>query len=137
MSREGYWRGLRQAIARDLVLPVLLGAGCLAMGVRSTGSGGPTAWIVTAMVLVGTVAASHALILLLAITRWPLVVVTVAVVTLLAAMIGSVIAVSHSLSVSKPADLRTAWLVAGAVLAIGLAIRAGVLWRLEAREIGR
>lgn len=136
VSREEYWRGLRQAIARDLVLPVLLGAACLATGVWSTGTREPTAWIVAALVLVGTVAASHALILLLAITRWPLVVGTVSVLTLLAAMIGSVIAVSHALSVSKPADSRTAWLVAGAVLAIGLAIHVGVLWRLEEREIG-
>ncbi len=136
VSRAGYWRGLRQAIARDLSLPAVLGAVCLALAVGLDGKGGWWAWGVAAILLVGTFALTHAMILLLAVTRWPLVVGTLMVVLLVAAGIGIVIALSHVLSVSKPADLVMALVAAGAVLAVGLGIRMGVLWRLEEREIG-
>ena len=136
MSRAGYWRGLQQAIARDLVLPALLGIVCLGMAVGLSKNVDGWAWGVAAALLVGVFAMIHAMTLLLAVTRWPLVVGTLLIVLLVAAGIGIVIALSHVLSVSKPADLRTALGVAGAVLAVGLGIRTGVLWRLEAREIG-
>jgi hypothetical protein len=58
------------------------------------------------------------------------------VVLLVAAGIGAAVAIAHALSISKPADLLTALVAAGAVLAVGLSIRTGVLWRLEEREIG-
>jgi len=136
VSRAGYWRGLQQAIARDLVLPALLGIVCLGMAVGLSKNVDGWAWGVAAALLVGVFAMIHAMTLLLAVTRWPLVVGTLLIVLLVAAGIGIVIALSHVLSVSKPADLRTALGVAGAVLAVGLGIRTGVLWRLEAREIG-
>jgi hypothetical protein len=135
-SRAGYWRGLRQAIARDLILPAVLGTVCLALAVGLDGKGGWWAWGVTAILLVGIFAMTHAMTLLLAVTRWPLVVGTLMVVLLVAAGIGAAVSIAHVLSVSKPADLRTALLAASAVLAVGLGIRMGVLWRLEEREIG-
>ena len=136
VSRAGYWQGLRKAIALDLVFPAVLGAACLGLAVGMSASGGPWAWGVAAILLVGTFAMTHAMILLLAVTRWPLVVGTLMVVLLVAAAIGVAVALTHVLSVSKPADLSTALLAAGAVLAVGLGIRMGVLWRLEDREIG-
>lgn len=136
VSRAGYWQGLQQAIARDLILPALLGVVCLGMAVRLSTNGDGWAWGVAATLLVGIFVMIHAMTLLLAVTRWPLIVGTLLVVLLVAAGIGAVIALSHALSISKPADLWMAVGVAGAVLAVGLSIRAGVLWRLEEREIG-
>lgn len=136
VSRAGYWQGLQQAIARDLVLPALLGVVCMGTAVGLSKNGDGWAWGVAAALLVGIFVMIHAMTLLLAVTRWPLVVGTLLIVLLVAAGIGVVIALSHVLSVSKPADLRMAVGVAGAVLAVGLSIRAGVLWRLEEREIG-
>ena len=136
VSRADYWRGLRQAIAHDLVLPASLGATCLVVGVVWSREGGPWAWGVAGMVFVGTLAMVHALTLLLAVTRWPLVVGTLTAILLVAASIGALVAMGYVLSVSKPDDLRAALLVAGAILIVGLGLRAGVLWRLEEREIG-
>jgi len=65
-----------------------------------------------------------------------MVVGTLMVVLLVAAGIGAAVATAHALSISKPADLWTALIVAAAVLAVGFGIRTGVLWRLEEREIG-
>jgi hypothetical protein len=127
---------LRKAIALDLVFPAVLGAACLGLAVGMSASGGPWAWGVAAILLVGVFAMTHAMILLLAVTRWPLVVGTLMAVLLVAAGIGVAIALKHVLSVSKPTDLFMALLAAGAVLAVGLLIRIGVLWRLEEREIG-
>ena len=136
VSRAGYWQGLRKAIALDLVFPAVLGAACLGLSVGMSASGGPWAWGVAAILLVGIFVLTHAMVLLLAVTRWPLVVGTLMVVLLVAAGIGVAIALKHVLSVSKPADLFMALVAAGAVLAVGLLIRIGVLWRLEEREIG-
>lgn len=134
VSRAGYWRGLRQAIARDLILPAVLGAVCFGLALGMTEKVGGWAWVVAGMLFVGICAMTHALILLLAVTRWPLVVGTLMVVLLVAAGIGAAVAVGHVLA--TPADLWTALVVAGAVLAAGVGIRIGVLWRLEDREIG-
>jgi hypothetical protein len=134
VSRAGYWRGLQQAIARDLILPAVLGAVCFGLALGMTEKVGGWAWVVAGMLFVGICAMTHALILLLAVTRWPLVVGTLMVVLLVAAGIGAAVAVGHVLA--TPADLLTALLVASAVLAVGLGIPIGVLWRLEEREIG-
>ena len=134
VSRAGYWRGLQQAIARDLILPAVLGAVCFGLALGMTEKVGGWAWVVAGMLFVGICAMTHALILLLAVTRWPLVVGTLMVVLLVAAGIGAAVAVGHVLA--TPADLWTALVVAGAVLAAGVGIRIGVLWRLEDREIG-
>jgi hypothetical protein len=136
VSRAGYWRGLRQAIARDLILPTALGAVCVALALGLSRNVGGWAWCVACVLLVGIFVMTHAMILLLAVTRWPLVVGTLMVVLLVAAGIGAAVAIAHALSISKPADLRTALFAAGAVLVAGLGIRMGVLWRLEEREIG-
>ena len=136
VSRAGYWRGLRQAIALDLILPAVLGAVCFGLALGMTEKVGGGAWVVAGMLFVGIFAMTHAMILLLAVTRWPLVVGTLMVVLLVAAGIGAAVSIAHVLSVSKPADLRTALLAASAVLAVGLGIQIGVLWRLEEREIG-
>ena len=134
VSRAGYWQGLRKAIALDLVFPAVLGAVCLGLAVGMSASGGPWTWGVAAILLVGIFVMTHAMVLLLAVTRWPLVVGTLMVVLLVAAVIGSAVAMGHVFA--TPADLWTALVVAGAVLAVGLLIRTGVLWRLEEREIG-
>jgi hypothetical protein len=136
VSRAGYWRGLRQAIARDLILPTALGAVCVALALGLSRNVGGWAWVVACVLLVGIFAMTHAMILLLAVTRWPLVVGTLMVVLLVAAGIGAAVAIAHALSISKPADLWMAVGAAGAVLVVGLLIRIGVLWRLEEREIG-
>lgn len=136
VSREGFWRGLRQAITRDLFLPAAFAAICLVVGIVSAGNGVWWAWVVAGMAFVGGVSMAHALTLLLAVTRWPLVVGTLTVVLLVATTIGSLVAMTQVVSISKPADLHTALVAAGAVLAVGLSIRTGVLWRLEGREIG-
>ena len=136
VSRAGYWRGLRQAIARDLILPTALGAVCVALALGLSRNVGSWAWFVACVLLVGIFVMTHAMVLLLAVTRWPLVVGTLMVVLLVAAGIGAAVAMAHALSISKPADLWMAVGAAGAVLAVGLLIRMGVLWRLEEREIG-
>ena len=134
VSRAGYWQGLRKAIALDLVFPAVLGAVCLGLAVGMSASGGPWTWGVAAILLVGIFVMTHAMVLLLAVTRWPLVVGTLMVVLLVAAVIGSAVAIGHVFA--TPADLWTALVVAGAVLAVGVGIQIGVLWRLEEREIG-
>ena len=134
VSRTGYWRGLREAIARDLAFPAVLGVICAGSPLFLSGRTGAWAWGVAAACLIGIVALTYGLILLLAVTRWPLVVGTLLVLLLVAAMIGAGVAMGNVLS--TPADLLTALLAAGAVLAVGLGISAGVLWRIEEREIG-
>jgi hypothetical protein len=136
VSRAGYWRGLRQAIARDLILPALLAGVCLGTAVGLFKNTDGLAWGVAAALLVGIFVMIHAMTLLLAVTRWPMVVGTLMVVLLVASGIGAVIALTHAASVTKPADLATALVAAGAVLAVGFGIRTGVLWRIEEREIG-
>jgi hypothetical protein len=134
VSRAGYWQGLRQAIARDLILPTALGAVCVALALGLSRNVGGWAWCVACVLLVGIFVMTHAMVLLLAVTRWPLVVGTLMVVLLVAAGIGAAVAIASS--VARPAELLTALVAAGAVLAVGLLIRMGVLWRLEEREIG-
>ena len=134
VSRAGYWQALRKAIALDLVFPAVLGVAYLGMTVGMSASGGPWAWGVAVILLIGTFAIAHAMIFLLAVTRWPLVVSTLMSVLLVAAGIGSVVVMGQVLA--TPADLSTALVVAGAVLAVGLGLQIGVLRRLEEREIG-
>jgi hypothetical protein len=134
VSRAGYWRGLRQAIARDLVLPTALGAVCVALALGLSRNVGGWAWCVACVLLVGFFVMTHAMVLLLAVTRWPLVVGTLMVVLLVAAGIGAAVAIASS--VARPGELLTTLVAAGAVLVVGLLIRIGVLWRLEEREIG-
>ena len=134
VSRAGYWRGLRQAIARDLVLPTALGAVCVALALGLSRNVGGWAWCVACVLLVGFFVMTHAMVLLLAVTRWPLVVGTLMVVLLVAAGIAAAVAIASS--VARPDELLTTLVAAGAVLVVGLGIRMGVLWRLEEREIG-
>ena len=134
VSRAGYWRGLRQAIARDLVLPTALGAVCVALALGLSRNVGGWAWCVACVLLVGFFVMTHAMVLLLAVTRWPLVVGTLMVVLLVAAGIAAAVAIASS--VARPDELLTTLVAAGAVLVVGLGIRIGVLWRLEEREIG-
>ena len=134
VSRAGYWQGLRQAIARDLVLPTALGAVCVALALGLSRNVGGWAWCVACVLLVGFFVMTHAMVLLLAVTRWPLVVGTLMAVLLVAAGIAAAVAIASS--VAKPAELLTTFVAAGAVLVVGLLIRIGVLWRLEEREIG-
>ena len=107
---------------------------CVALALGLSRNVGGWAWCVACVLLVGFFVMTHAMVLLLAVTRWPLVVGTLMVVLLVAAVIGSAVAIGHVFA--TPADLWTALVVAGAVLAVGLLIRTGVLWRLEEREIG-
>lgn len=138
VSRHGYWQGLRQAIARDLWLPAGLGAACLAMVVayRETARVEPA--IVAVALFCGWIAGTHAMLLLVAITRRPQIVTTLAVVLFIAAIVASSFAMA--LSVGALGTTLTGWrlefLIADAILAIGFTIRSVVLYRLEDREIG-
>ena len=138
VSRHGYWQGLRHAIARDLWLPAGLGAACLAMVVayRETARVEPA--IVAVALFCGWIAGTHAMLLLVAITRRPQIVTTLAAVLFIAAIVASSFAMALSVGALGTTLIgwRIEFLIAAAILAIGFTIRSVVLYRLEDREIG-
>lgn len=136
VSRRDYWLALRRAIAVDMILPTLLGGGAMAAAVAWYGDGKALPWGVTAALILGCVALVHAMLLVIATTRRPLVMGTVAGFLFLAAAIVAGIAVGHAMSAVRADHVRTACLAAGAVLALGLGVRVVVLRGLEARQIG-
>lgn len=136
VSRRDYWLGLRRAIAHDLLLPVLLGGGAMAVTVAWYGGGKWLPWAIVATVILGFVALVHAMLLVLATTRWPLVMGTLAGILFLGEVMASAVAFGFAMTPVRPEHVYTALVAAGAVLAVGLGIRMGVLWRLEGREIG-
>jgi len=138
VSRSDYWRGLRQAIARDLWPPAGLGAACLALVVAQRGTSHIEPVIVAVAIFCGWVAGTHAILLLAAVTRRPQIVTTLAVALYLAAVIASMFALALSFGMIGPLleGMQLEYLIAAAVLAIGFTIRSAVLYRLEDREIG-
>ena len=136
VSRRDYWRGIRAAIARDLVLPAILGGGAIVSVVAWNGGGKLLPWLVVATILVGFVALAHTMILLLATTKWPLVVGTITVVLFLAAALASVVAIAYAMTPVKWEHVQWAWLAAGGLFVVGVGARLGVLSRLESWEIG-
>ena len=139
VSRRDYWLGLRGAIARDLILPLAVVAAGLVMSASWWGQGRLLPWLVSALGFVGFVAVAHAMLLVIATGRRPLIAATTAIVVLIAVAGGLAAAVGEAfLHVWYGGALRGWWAIAGAIvlLAAGLAIRAAVLRRLEDREIG-
>ncbi len=139
VSRRDYWLGLRGAIARDLILPLAVVAAGLVMSASWWGQGRLLPWLVSALGFVGFVAVAHAMLLVIATGRRPLIAATTAIVVLIAVAGGLAAAVAEAfLHVWYGGSLRWWRAIAGAtvLLAAGLAIRAAVLRRLEDREIG-
>jgi hypothetical protein len=139
VSRRDYWLGLRGAIARDLILPLAVVAAGLVMAASWWGQGRLLPWLVSTLGFVGFVAVAHAMLLVIATGRRPLIAATTAIVVLIAVAGGLAAAVGEAfLHVWYGGSLRWWRAVAGAavLLAAGLAIRAAVLWRLEDRELG-
>lgn len=136
VSRRDYWLGLRRAITSDLVLPTLLGGGALVFATAWYGDGKWLPWAIVATVSLGCVALVHAMLLVIAITKWPLLMGTLAGFLFLGAAITSTVAVAHAMTPLRPEHVRTAWLAAGTVVALGLGARFAVLRGLGSREIG-
>ena len=139
VSRSDYWLGLRGAITRDLILPLAVVAAGLVMAASWRGQGRLLPWLVSALGFVGFVAVAHAMLLVIATGRRPLIAATTAIVVLVAVAGGLAAAVGEAfLHVWYGGSLRWWRAIAGAavLLAAGLAIRAAVLWKLEDREIG-
>jgi len=134
VSRHDYWRGLRQAIARDLWFPAGLGAALLALSValRETDKLEPA--IKAVALFCGWFAGTHAILLHAAVTRRPQIVATLALILLLIAVAASLFA-TGGLGPYRT-DPQIEFLIASAVLVIGFTIRSAVLYRLEDREIG-
>ena len=139
VSRRDYWLGLRGAIAHDLILPLAVVAAGLVMAASWWGQGRPLLWLVSAVGFGGLVATAHATLLVIAMARRRLIATTIAVIVFAAVSVGFVMAVGEAFRYVRYGGSLGWWpSVAGAfaVLVAGLAIRAGVLWRLEDREIG-
>ena len=139
VSRRDYWLGLRGAIARDLILPLAVVAAGLVMAASWWGQGRLLPWLVSTLGFVGFVAVAHAMLLVIATGRRPLIAATTAIVVLIAVAGGLAAAFGEAfLHVWYGGSLRWWRAVVGAVAipVAGLAIRAAVLWRLEDRELG-
>ena len=139
VSRSDYWLGLREAIARDLIVPMAVVAAGLVMSASWWGQGRLLPWLVSALGFGGFVAVAHAMLLLIATGRRPLIAATTAIVVLIAVAGGLAAAVGEAfVHVWYGGSVRWWRAIAGAIvlLAAGLAIRMGVLRRLEDREIG-
>jgi hypothetical protein len=140
VSRRDYWLGLRAAVARDLAPPLVVAAAGVVGAAIWWGQGRVLPWLVSGLGFVGVVAVAHAMVLLIAIGRRPLIAATIAIVVLVVAAFGLLATVFESISYGwygEPLPFPWWRAVAGAavLLAAGLAIRAAVLWRLEDREI--
>ena len=140
VSRRDYWLGLREAIARDLIVPMAVVAAGLVISASWWGRGRLLPWLVSSLGFAGVIAIAHAMVLLIATGRRPLIAATIAVFVLAVAASGLFATVSASISSGWSSEPRFpgCWPIAGAIvlLAASLAIRAAVLWRLEDREIG-
>jgi hypothetical protein len=139
VSRRDYWLGLRQAIARDLTVPLAVVALGLAASASWWGHGHMLPWFVSAAAFGGLVAAAHTAFLLIATGCRPLIAATIAVIVLFFTAAGLVGAVRESLLYAVDRDATHRWwamATAIVVLGAGLATRAAVLWKLEDREVG-
>ena len=132
VSRSDFWLGLRWAIARDLLLPTLLGVAGLALAAL-IGRGTGRAWLVAGMSILGVVSLAHALTLCLVVTRHPLVVGTIAILAIGLAVVAAFVAEICTLEATVPAAVGLA--IGGTILAAGVATRLGVLRGLAAREL--
>jgi hypothetical protein len=139
VSRSDYWLGLRRAMARDLILPLAVAAGGLAMAASWWGQGRLLPWLVSGLGFGGVVAAVPAMLLVIATGRRPLIAATIAGGVLLVVAGGLAAAVGEAfLHVWYGGSIRWWRAIVGAIILLvaGLAIRGGVLWRLEDREVG-
>lgn len=134
VSRPDFWLGLRRAIARDLVLPALLGAAGLATAAL-IGRGAGLAWLVAGMSIAGVVCLAHAVTLLLVVTRHPLMVGTIAILAIALAVGATVVAEVCTLEERLQSSASAGLAIGGAILAAGVAARLGVLRGLAAREL--
>jgi hypothetical protein len=109
------------------------------MSVSWWGQGRLLPWLVSALGFGGVIAIAHAMLLVIATGRRPLIAATTAVFVLAVAASGLFATVSASISSGWSSEPRFPWwwpiAGAGVLLAAGLAIRAAVLSRLEDREI--
>jgi len=134
VSRSDFWLGLRWAIARDLLLPALLGVVGLATA-AVIGRGTAHAWLVAAMSLLGVASLAHALTLRLVVTRHPLVVGTIAILAIGLAVVATFVAEICTLEATLPASASVGLAIGGVILTTGVAARLGVLRGLAAREL--
>jgi len=138
VSRRDYWVGLRWAILRDLLVPLMIGAALLVGAASWWGQGNPLPWAVSALGFGGLVAMAPALLLLIATGR-TFVTRTIASTLLTVAVFALAYAVHQAfLHVWYDQPIARWRAIAGAIviLVVGLAIRIAVLWKLEDREIG-
>jgi hypothetical protein len=138
VSRQAYWQGLRQAVTRDLIAPAALVAYSLVVGLWWDAGGTWLPWFVAMLGFIGFVALAQAMVIVAATSR-RMVTLVIVVAGACAAYVAmhSCIAMAidevHGRMVGRRLDPT---LMAAAVLAAGLAIRAAVLWKLEDRELG-
>jgi hypothetical protein len=138
VSRQAFWQGLRQAITRDLIAPAALVAYSLVVGLWSDAGGTWLPWFVAMLGFLGFVAMAQAMVIVAA-TSLRMVTLVIVVAGACAAYVAmhSSIAMAidevHGRMVGRRLDPT---LMAAAVLAACLAIRAAVLWKLEDRELG-
>jgi hypothetical protein len=139
VSRRDYWLGLRGAVARDLILPMAVTAAGLVAVASWWGQGRPLPWLVSALGFASVIAIAHAMLLVIATSRRPLIAATTAIFVLLVAASGLFVTVLESISYGWHDAPPFPWWrpIAGAIVlpAVGLAIRAAVLSRLADREI--
>jgi hypothetical protein len=137
VSRPAFWQGLRQAITRDLIAPAALVAYSLVVGLWTDAGGTWLPWFLAMLGFLGFVALAQATAIVAATSRRmvTLVIVVAGACAAYVAMHSSIamaIDEVHGRMVGRRLDPT---LMAAAVLAAGLAIRAAVLWKLEDREI--
>jgi hypothetical protein len=138
VSRQAFWQGLRQAVTRDLIAPAALVAYSLVVGLWWDAGGTWLPWFVAMLGFIGFVALAQAMVIVAATSR-RMVTLVIVVAGACAAYVAmhSCIAMAidevHGRMVGRRLDPT---LMAAAVLAASLAIRAAVLWKLEDRELG-
>jgi hypothetical protein len=138
VSRPAFWQGLRQAITRDLIAPAALVAYSLVVGLWTDAGGTWLPWFLAMLGFLGFVALAQATVIVAATSRRmvTLVIVVAGACAAYVAMHSSIamaIDEVHGRMVGRRLDPT---LMAAAVLAACLAIRAAVLWKLEDRELG-
>ena len=139
VSRRDYWLGLRGAMARDLILPLVVVAAGLVMAASWWGQGRLLPWLVSAVGFGGLVATAHSMLLRGVAGRRSPITATIAGIVFIAVAVGLAAAVGESyLHVWYGGAIRWWRASLGAVLllAVGLAIRATVFRQLNDREIG-
>jgi hypothetical protein len=138
VSRPAYWQGLCRATARDLVVPVTVVAYGLVVLLWCEVRGQWLPWIPAMLGFIGFVAMAQAMLIVAATSRRAVTILIVAagVCAAYVTMLFSVATAMDEVQGRMVGRRLDPILVAGAVLVVGLAIRAAVLWKVEDREIG-